>query len=66
MTTLACSQMRMRLPEALVAITFNAAQALQEENHFGTLEIGKKFHPWRVALPSYEALAYQYGEGFLH
>lgn len=62
MTTLACSQMGMRLAEALVAVTYNAAQALRQADTFGTLEVGRRCNPWRLSVESYEALAYRFGE----
>ncbi len=62
MTTIACSQMRMTLAEALVGITYNAAQALKQESFFGTIEAGRPFRPWRVPLSTYESLPYHFGE----
>ena len=62
MTTIACSQMKMTVPEALAAITYNAAVALGLENHLGSIEAGKQFRVCNLAMNSYEAFPYLFGE----
>ncbi len=62
MTTLACSQMKMTVPEAVVSITYNAAAALGLENTLGTLEVGKEFRVCSLRADSYEVLPYSFGE----
>lgn len=62
MTTLACSQMKMTIPEALAAVTYNAAAALGLENEFGTIEVGKQFRVCTLKGDSYEVLPYCFGE----
>lgn len=62
MTTIACSQMKMTVPEAIAAITYNAAAALDLQNELGTLEAGKQFRVCHLSQTSYEALPYCFGE----
>lgn len=38
---LACVNLRLTMPEALVAATLNAAAALGKSDQFGSIEIGK-------------------------
>lgn len=62
MTTIACSQMKMTVPEAITAITYNAAAALGLEKELGTLEKGKLFRVCHLNQTNYEALPYCFGE----
>jgi imidazolonepropionase len=62
MTTIACSQMKMTVPEAIVAITWNAAAALGLEEEIGSLEPGKQFRVCPLKTTSYESLPYCFGE----
>ncbi len=62
MLTLACSQMKMTIPEALAAVTYNAAVALSVQDGFGTIEAGRHFQVASLPIQSYEELAYRYGE----
>ena len=62
MTTLACSAMKMTVPEAIVGITYNAAAALGLEDQFGSIEPNKTIAVTRLNIPSYEALPYSFGE----
>jgi imidazolonepropionase len=62
MTTLACSQMKMTIPEAIAGITYNAALALGLEKDLGSLEIGKPFRICTLKADSYEVLPYCFGE----
>jgi len=62
MTTLACSQMRMTVPEALAAVTYNAAAALGLEDRMGSLEPGKSSSLCRFRAGSYHRLTYCFGE----
>ncbi|MBY0369109.1 imidazolonepropionase [bacterium] len=60
--TIACSQMKMSVPEAIVAATYNAAQALGETEHYGTIEVGHPLKVWKAKAPTYEAIPYAFGE----
>ncbi|MBI1862091.1 MAG: imidazolonepropionase [Deltaproteobacteria bacterium] len=62
MTTIACSQMKMTIPEALAGITYNAAAALGLEGHLGSIEPGKQFRVCNLNVSSYEAIPYVFGE----
>lgn len=62
MTTLACSQMKMTVPEALAGITYNAAKALNLEDEFGVLDVGRPFRVTQLKASSVEALPYSFGE----
>jgi len=62
MTTLACSQMKMTVPEAIAAVTYNAAAALGLEKQLGSLEKGKQFRVCHLNQSSYEAFPYCFGE----
>lgn len=60
--TVACTQMKMTIAEAIVGATYNAAQALGEETRFGTIEAGRPLHVWKVDAPHFEAIPYAFGE----
>lgn len=62
MTTLACAQMKMTIPEAIAGITYNAAAALGLEEEIGSLEVGKQFRVCQIKASSYEALPYCFGD----
>jgi imidazolonepropionase len=62
MTTLACSQMKMTIPEAIAGVTYNAAAALGLEEDLGSLQVGKPFRVCQLKAESYEVLAYSFGE----
>jgi len=62
MTTIACSQMKMTVPEAIAAVTYNAAAALGLEKQLGSLEKGKQFRVCHLNQTSYEAFPYCFGE----
>ncbi len=62
MTTLACSQMGMTIPEALAAVTHNAAAALGLGDEAGYLAVGRPFRVCQFQAESYEALPYWFGE----
>ena len=62
MTTLACSQMNMTVPEALAGITYNAAAALGLESTIGSIEPGKLFRVCNLNVDSYEMIPYVFGE----
>jgi len=61
-TTLACSQLKMTVAEALVAVTYNAAVALGLSHRMGSLEVGKEFRVATFRVPSYESIPYRFGE----
>ncbi len=62
MLTIACSQMKMTIPEAIAAATYNAAAALSIQDGLGTIEVGRHFQVASLPLESFEELAYRYGE----
>lgn len=62
MTTLACSTMKMTVPEAIVAVTYNAAAALGLEKECGTLQVGSRLRVCEVDAESYEQIPYSFGE----
>lgn len=62
MTTIACAQMKMTVPEVIAAVTYNAAAALGLEKQLGTLEKGKHFRVCHLNQASYESLPYTFGE----
>jgi imidazolonepropionase len=62
MTTLACTQMKMTIAEAIAGVTFNAAAALGLEQEIGSLELGKQFRVCQIRASSYESLPYSFGE----
>lgn len=62
MTTIACSQMKMTIPEAIAGITYNAAAALGVEDKLGALQTGRPFRVCQLKASSYEVLAYCFGE----
>ena len=62
MTTLACSQMKMTMPEAIVAITYNAAAALGLQDECGTLHVGGALRVCEAKAESYQAIPYSFGE----
>lgn len=62
MTTIACTQMKMTVPEAIAAVTYNAAAALDLEDRVGSLTPGKEFRVCTLDADSYEALPYCFGE----
>lgn len=58
---LACRLYRMSPAEAMVATTRGAAKALNLEDHYGTLEIGKYADLQILDVPSYEHVVYRLG-----
>lgn len=62
MTTLACTQMKMTIAEAIAGVTYNAAAALGLEQEIGSLEVGKQFRVCQIRASSYESLPYSFGE----
>lgn len=62
MTTIACAQMQMTVPEVIAAVTYNAAAAVGLEKQLGSLEAGKHFRVCHLSQGSYEALPYCFGE----
>jgi imidazolonepropionase len=62
MTTLACSQMKMTVPEAIAAVTYNAAAALGLEERFGSIQAGRPFRVCQFKAETYESLPYSFGE----
>ncbi|MBM4316833.1 MAG: imidazolonepropionase [Deltaproteobacteria bacterium] len=62
MTTIACTQMKMTVAEAIAGITYNAAAALGLETQIGSIEPGKQFRICQIKADSYKALPYCFGE----
>ncbi len=62
MTTIACSQMKMTIAEAIAGITYNAAAALGVEDTYGSLQVGRPFRVCQLKAESYEVLPYSFGE----
>lgn len=59
--SLACTQMRMRPAEALVAATVNAAYTLGRGDRIGTLEVGKQADVVIFDGPDYRLIPYFFG-----
>ncbi len=64
MATLAVTQMKMTLSEALSAITYTAAKSLGLEKNIGSIEVGKQADLSFFEVPSYEYLLYHFGDNF--
>ncbi|XP_065183367.1 probable imidazolonepropionase [Sycon ciliatum] len=62
---LACVNMRMTMPEALVAATINAAAALNKSDTHGSIERGKACDFVLIQAPSWEHLIYRFGDSSL-
>jgi imidazolonepropionase len=58
---LACRQMQMTPAEALVAVTINAAHAINRAREVGSLEVGKKADILVLDVPNYGFLGYRFG-----
>jgi imidazolonepropionase len=58
---LACRQMQMTPAEALVAVTINAAHAINRANEVGSLEVGKKADVVVLDVSDYRFLGYRFG-----
>jgi imidazolonepropionase len=59
--SLACTQMRMTIPEALTAATINGAYALELGEQKGSVEVGKDADLAFFELDDYRELAYWFG-----
>lgn len=62
MTTLACCQMKLTVPEAIVAITLNAAAALGVAPSDYAIRAGNPARLASFEAPSFESLPYSFGE----
>jgi imidazolonepropionase len=58
---LGCLQMGMTPAEALVAVTINAAHAINRGHEIGSIEVGKKADLVLFGVPNYMQLIYHYG-----
>lgn len=58
---MACTQMRMLPAEAITAATVNAAWAIGEQDHIGTLEVGKQADILVLEAPNHAHLCYHFG-----
>ncbi|MDH7516086.1 MAG: imidazolonepropionase [Bacteroidota bacterium] len=65
MGSLAAMQMRMSLEEVVVALTLNAAAALDRSDRVGSIEVGKKADLLVFDVPSYEHIFYHFGVNHL-
>ena len=55
--------MKMTVPESLAAVTYNAAAALNLEDEFGVLDVGRKFRVTQLkGASSVDSLPYSFGE----
>ena len=59
--SLAITQMRMRVEEAIVASTINAAAAIGEEKRIGSIEKGKQADLIIMDAPNYMHIGYHFG-----
>ena len=59
--SLACTQMRMTVPESLTAATINGAHALELDQRKGSVEVGKDADLAFFELEDYRELAYWFG-----
>lgn len=62
MATIAASQMKMTLPETIVALTYGAAAAVGLESEMGSVSVGSTLRCAVIQAPGYEAWAYGFGE----
>jgi len=62
--TIAVTQMKLTLPEAIAAITYTAAKSLGLENRVGSIEVGKQADLAFFDVASYEYLLYHFGDNF--
>jgi len=61
MMQLACFNMKMTPAEALTAATFNAACAINRQQHIGSLEIGKQADVVILSISNYQMIPYHFG-----
>ncbi len=60
-TTIACAQCKMTIPEAITAITLNAAYAIGRGDRCGSIETGKRADLIILDTPSFEMIPYHFG-----
>lgn len=65
MTTLACTQCRMTIPEAICAITLNAAYAVGKGDVCGSIEVGKRGDLVILDTPEFEMIPYHFGHSHI-
>ncbi|MBN1550749.1 imidazolonepropionase [bacterium] len=65
MMTIACTQCRMTIDEAITAITINAAWAAGRGSVCGSIEPGKRADIIVLDTPSYEMLPYHFGHNHI-
>jgi imidazolonepropionase len=61
MMQLACFNMNMTPAETLIAATFNAACAINRQQHIGSLEIGKQADIVIMSISNYQMMPYHFG-----
>lgn len=59
--TMACTQMSMTPAETIIAVTAQAAKALQRFDEIGSLEVGKQADLVLFDIPDYQYLTYHFG-----
>lgn len=65
MLTIACTQMRMTIEEAIVASTLNSAGALGISNITGSIEVGKRADILVFDVDDYQMIPYFFGENHI-
>ncbi len=63
--TIACTQCRMSIPEALTAFTLNAAHAMDRGKICGSIEVGKRADFVILDVDNYEMLPYHFGHNHI-
>ncbi len=65
MMTIACTQMKMRVEEAITASTLNGAAALGLSNEVGSIEVGKNGDIIIFDVPDYKYIPYHFSNNFV-
>ncbi|MBN8210739.1 imidazolonepropionase [Bacillus sp. NTK071] len=66
MMNFGCLQMGMTPAEVLVAVTINAAHAINRGDQIGSIEVGKKADLLLFSVPTHHHLHYHFGENHLN
>ncbi|MSQ46424.1 MAG: imidazolonepropionase [Ignavibacteria bacterium] len=65
MMTIACTQMKMKVEEAITASTLNGAAALGLSNEVGSIEVGKNGDIIIFDVPDYKYIPYHFSKNFV-
>lgn len=65
MMTIACTQMKMKVEEAITASTLNGAAALGLSNEVGSIEVGKNGDIIIFDVPDYKYIPYHFSNNFV-